>query len=302
MEGEASMASSGLITPVTGRKYVKSWMIDEFIDAALDFYRWTEEVLGRQYFFNVDIIRFLSHPEALVAWKKRSSDPDYARYISTKRLEELDRMERPYGILTGSYRLDTPVWLKDVRAYLWGKNLFEERTVSFSESHPEFDSTIYATGAVGPVFSSGLVPNKGEALIVKMPEWNFPWIVKEEVFFVPLKEKDMFWVGSYYQRWPADSNPSIDGEQTLMNAIKEIYDGSFVVIEHLSGIRPTVDDRRPLIGPYPGHEGKYLFNGMGTKGTSLAPYWAEQLVSHLELGMPLDRLVNPNRYKSQQSG
>src|SRR5687768_1573757 len=85
LEGEASIASSGLITPVTGRKYVKSWMIDEFIASSLDFYGWTEELLGKKYFHPVDIVRFLSHPEALLAWESRKGDPDYVNYISDKR-------------------------------------------------------------------------------------------------------------------------------------------------------------------------------------------------------------------------
>lgn len=302
LEGESSMASSGLITPVTGRKYVKSWMIDEFIDVALDFYTWTEDVLGKKYFFSVDIIRFLSHPEAIAAWNKRSADPDYSKYISSKRYEDLDKLERPYGILTGGYRLDTSAWLNDVRSYLSTMNLFQEGTVSYSEDVPGFPKIIYATGAVGPSVSTGLIPNKGEALIVKMPEWTLPGIVKEEVFFIPLGENNMFWVGSYYQRWPENSKPSSEGKHMLLKAIEDVYEGSFVVTDHLSGIRPTVDDRRPLVGPFPGYVNKYLFNGMGTKGTSLAPYWADHLISHLELNTPINRIVNPNRYKSQQSG
>lgn len=300
--GEASMASSGLITPVTGRKYVKSWMIDEFIASSLDFYKWTESFLGHTYFFPVEIVRFLSNSEALAAWEKRKNDPEYANYISDKRFEELDLLERPYGILTGGYRLDTPGWLTAVRNFLAEKDLFEEGIVTHDQIFPGYDGIIYATGAVGPSVSSGLIPNKGEALMVKMPEWRMPGIIKEEVFFIPLQEENMLWVGSHYQPWPQDSNPSKEGRHVLMQAIEHVYAGSFTVTEHLSGIRPTIDDRRPLIGPYPGHEGKYLFNGMGTKGTSLAPYWADHLVSHLVDNTPILKIVNPWRYSGQQSG
>src|SRR4030095_14969439 len=62
--GEASMASSGLINPVTGRRYVKAWMIDELIKKAIEFYTWTENLFGSTYFFPVDIVRFLSNEEA----------------------------------------------------------------------------------------------------------------------------------------------------------------------------------------------------------------------------------------------
>ena len=105
--GEASMASSGLIAPITGRRYVKAWRIDEYISKALDFYRWTEELLGNDYFFPVEIIRFLSSEEARRAWDKRLEDPEYDAYVSNKKYQLLDEMDRPYGILTGCYRLDT---------------------------------------------------------------------------------------------------------------------------------------------------------------------------------------------------
>jgi hypothetical protein len=45
----------------------------------------------------------------------------------------------------------------------------------------------------------GSFPIKVKHLIVKLPGWKLPGIVKEKVYFVPLKEKEMFWVGSYYQ-------------------------------------------------------------------------------------------------------
>lgn len=299
--GEASMASSGLITPVTGRKYVKSWMIDQFIESALEFYRWTEDLLGNKFFHQVDIVRFLSNHEALTAWEKRSIDPEYGPYISNKKYEALDQLQKPYGILTGGYRLNTPGWIHSARTYLAELGMFEERMYSLEDLYPEFDSVIYATGAVGTSVSKGLIPNKGEALVVNMKNWKYPAIIKEDVFFIPLEDSDTFWIGSYYEPWPEDPEPTLVGRKTLMQAIEKVYSGSFKVNSHLSGIRPTVDDRRPLVGRFPQYENKYLFNGMGTKGTSLAPFWADHLISHLIEGKPILPIVDPARY-SQQSG
>ena len=246
----------------------------------------------------MDIIRFLSNPEASEAWQKRSEDPGYAPYISKKRYEELDKRLRPYGVLTGGYRLDTPGWVNAARNFLKEKDLLHSGFEPITEAFVEPESIIYATGAVGKTVSNGIIPNKGEALIVKIPGWSMPGIVKEKVYFIPLKEKDMFWVGSYYHPWPEDADPSTDGKEILLTAISEVYPGDVELVDHLTGIRPTVDDRRPLVGPYPEHPGTYLFNGMGTKGTSLAPYWAGQLVTHLVDGSSLPAIVNPARYST----
>ncbi|MEO5906663.1 MAG: FAD-dependent oxidoreductase [Saprospiraceae bacterium] len=295
--GEASLVSSGLITPVTGRKYVKSWMIDEFLESAIEFYTWTEKLFGQQFFFPVEIIRFLSHPEALLAWEKRTNDEEYAKYVSIKRLESLDRMDRPYGILTGAYRLDAFAWMNAARSFLEEKGLLDygEATLS-KEDDDEKLITIFATGAIGELQSKGIIPNKGEALVVRMPEWQYPAIVKVEVFFIPLREEHLYWVGSYYEPWPSDPGPSVEGKQQLMKAIREIYNGPLVIVDHLSGVRATVDDRRPLVGRISGNEKKYMFNGMGTKGTSLAPYWADRLTDHLYDGHILPGIVDPARY------
>lgn len=295
-QGEASLASSGLIAPVTGRRYVKSWMIDELIDEAIQFYSWTEELLGEKYFFPVDIIRFLSHPEAEAAWHKRQGDPEYARYISNKKIEALDRMDRKYGIVTGGYRLNSQGWINSVREFLISKNLLEiKQNPVTADELSEYSNVIFATGAIDHNFDHGIIPNKGEALIVKMTEWPHPGIIKEELFFVPLGD-DTYWIGSFYDPGQTEPSPTVNGKQRIMEVIQKIHKGSFMVLEHLAGIRPTVDDRRPLIGPLPGRAGRFMFNGMGTKGTSLAPYWAKELIAHLTDNKPLSSVVDPARY------
>ncbi len=294
--GEASMASSGLINPVTGRRYVKAWMIDELIEKALDFYSWTEVLLGNSYFFPVDIIRFLSNPEAVTAWEKRFEDPLYAAYISNKRFEYLDDLQLPYGIVTGGYRLDTPGWLKAVRNFLAAEGFLESSFEPISDRVVGNDSIIFATGAVGKSLSKGMIPNKGEAIIVRIPGWKLPGVIKDKVYFIPLKESNLFWVGSYYQPWPENADPTEEGKEQLLAAISEVYPGEVKLMEHLTGIRPTVNDRRPLIGLSPEYPGKYLFNGMGTKGTSLAPYWADKLIDHITIGKSLPYIVDPSRY------
>ncbi|MDQ3016400.1 MAG: FAD-binding oxidoreductase [Bacteroidota bacterium] len=293
---EASTVSSGLINPVTGRKYVKSWLIDEYIEAALDFYSWTESLLGKKYFFQVDIVRSLINLEALNAWENRSKDQEYDRYISHKRFEEFDRLGKPYGVVTGGYRLDVQAWLKDVHQFLVENEILEIANALISDPGDQYEHVIYATGAVGLPVSLGLIPNKGEALIVKMPEWKLPGIIKEDVFFVPLSEEHTYWIGSHYEPWSEKAGPTAEGKQALIKAIEQVYEGPFVILQHLAGLRPTMQDRRPLVGPYPNKKNNYLFNGMGTKGTSLAPYWAEYLFAYLENGADLPAIVNPARY------
>jgi len=293
--GEASKASCGLIAPVTGRRYVKAWNIESYIDFAKEFYGWTEELLGQSFFEEIEIVRFLSNAEAAKAWLQRSGDPEYKKYISNKTNTSVDRFNKPYGILTGGYKLDTPAWLNAVRSFLLEKEILEIVDEPVDLENGVEGKIVLATGAMDKRFAHGVIPNKGEALIVKMPDWKIPLIVKDEIFIVPLHD-DVYWVGSYYDPGSDDPNPTVKGKEKLLDALAKLYNDPMEIIDHLAGVRPTVDDRRPLIGEFPGRPNVYLFNGMGTKATSLAPYWAEQLVGHLFDGVSLPKEVSPSRY------
>jgi glycine/D-amino acid oxidase-like deaminating enzyme len=52
-------------------------------------------------------------------------------------------------------------------------------------------------------------------------------------------------------------------------------------MEHKASIRPATLERRPFVGLHPHQENAGILNGMGTKGCSLAPFFASQLVDHL---------------------
>jgi hypothetical protein len=236
---------------VTGRRYVKAWNIETYIETAKEFYGWTEEVLGKLFFKEIEIVRFLSNAEAAKAWQHRAEDPGYSHYISSKTNSAIDELKRPYGILTGGYRLDTPGWLTSIHEFLAQKGLLKILDEPVSVNKVEDHVIILATGATDQNLAHGLIPNKGEALIVRLPEWKIPLILKDEVFIVPLYE-DVYWIGSYYQPWPTDPYPSAEGKHQLLQSLAQLYPGPVEILEHLSGVRPTVDDRRPIIGAFPG--------------------------------------------------
>ena len=52
------------------------------------------------------------------------------------------------------------------------------------------------------------------------------------------------------------------------------------VVNHIAGLRPTVKDRRPLIGELVSN--LYSFNGMGTRGVLIAPLLVVEFFGYLE--------------------
>ncbi|HNC64044.1 MAG TPA: FAD-dependent oxidoreductase, partial [Chitinophagales bacterium] len=70
----------------------------------------------------------------------------------------------------------------------------------------------------------------------------------------------------------------------------------YEVIDEKAGIRPTIKDRRPVLGAHPEHKNMYVYNGMGTKGISLAPYFSNELILHITENKEIDKEIGIQRF------
>jgi glycine/D-amino acid oxidase-like deaminating enzyme len=57
-----------------------------------------------------------------------------------------------------------------------------------------------------------------------------------------------------------------DGKQELIDRIKEIINCDFTIMEHFAGVRPTVKDRRPLVGTHAEYSAIHILNGLVPAG------------------------------------
>ena len=71
----------------------------------------------------------------------------------------------------------------------------------------------------------------------------------------------------------------------------------YTIVDHLAGIRPTIIDRRPLLGVHPEFEPLAILNGLGTRGVMIAPLMAIKLFEYLEHNIPLDNEVSITRFR-----
>ncbi|MCB0635020.1 MAG: FAD-dependent oxidoreductase, partial [Lewinella sp.] len=137
--------------------------------------------------------------------------------------------------------------------------------------------------------------SKGEVLRIRLPEHHFDRIIKHRLFIVPFVD-DTYWVGTYNDNQFKDEEPSAKGHDYLRERLDEVLAIPYEIVDHQAAVRPTVKDRRPFLGRHPGHPRLVLFNGLGTKGASLAPFWARHLAAHLENHTPLDPEVDIRRF------
>ena len=139
-------------------------------------------------------------------------------------------------------------------------------------------------------------PLKGELVHIKTKA-SFEHIVNRGVFILEVK-KGEFKVGSTYNWRDPFSGPSEEGKKELLERLEQIFRSDYEVLEHYAGIRPSTKDRRPFVGEHPEKKNMWIFNGLGTKGVTLGPYFAKQFINYLVNNKALDPVVNINRYYS----
>jgi glycine/D-amino acid oxidase-like deaminating enzyme len=144
-------------------------------------------------------------------------------------------------------------------------------------------------------------PNKGEALLIHAPDLPNEHIYKQGLMLAPLPVQNMFWVGSTYQWEFENDQPSSHFYNTTKAHLQQWLKVPFEIAAHKAAVRPAALERRPFVGFHPQWPAIGILNGMGTKGASLAPYFAQQLAQHIEHGFPIAAEADVARFSRMLS-
>ena len=274
-------------------------MIDDFLPHAIETYRELENILGKQFLFPKTILRLISSEDEIRLFTRKKAEPETGMYIGEiyNKLP-VEGLNNSYGaceIIDGG-NLDTLVFLNAYRDFLEGKNLlrkekFEYDLLVHSEDGISYKDIkarriIFADGykaaSANPFFNSlpfKLV--KGEILTLEIPKLSEEYIINKSMLLTPMGNH-IFKAGGTYEWDDLSENITEAGKSKLISQIEDILKLPYKIIAHQAGVRPAVNDRRPLLGMHPGYKNIGIFNGMGTKGVLLAPYMAEHFVDYLE--------------------
>ena len=130
--------------------------------------------------------------------------------------------------------------------------------------------------------------------IAGLPDDN---IYKKGLLMAPVWGKDsLYWIGSNYI-WDFDNtDPTTEFRELTERSLREWLKLPYKIIDHHSGVRPATLERRPFVGIHPHCASIGILNGMGTKGCSLAPFFARQLTDHLLHGDVIAPEADVNRF------
>lgn len=309
----SSKVAGGLYNPVILKRYSGVWRAQEQLDLLQSFYGDLETKLNTKFNFNTPVYRKLFSVEEQNDWFLATDRVGLAPFLSSKLVSKKYRaIDSPFNfgeVLQSGY-VDTDVLLSGYRNYLKENNLLFEDTfdysaIEFKENHIQYKgiearNIVFAEGygmVDNPYFGQlPLKGTKGELLIIKTKDLDLDAIIKASVFVLPLGN-DLYKVGATYS-WEDKTNlPTEEGKKQLLEKSKEVLQCDFEIVEHLAGIRPTVADRKPLVGTHPKYPNLHLLNGLGTRGVMIGPDMAKQLFESIELGKPIDSSADIMRFK-----
>jgi glycine oxidase len=307
----SSRIAAGLFNPITGRKMSKTWLADKIFPYLHQYYREVEAISGEKFFHPIPLYRPFTSVEEQNDWMARSGDPVYAPFIQKILTGHfLDGVKDPYGglLLRQCGFVNTEKYIRAVGILIERDGTLCREVFFPDDLKIHADSVSYRNiNAAGAIFCTGVHhekffnwlpvrPLKGETISIKSQVITNT-IVNRGVYMVPEEPTGHWRVGSTYHfhdRTPATTE---EARKELEAKISELIESPFIVTDHQWGFRPTTPDRRPILGAHREFKNLVLFNGLGTKGASLAPYFSEVLVCWLEKEGPLMKEVDIERFK-----
>ncbi len=294
----SSWVAGGLYNPVILKRFKPAWRAAEQLNLLRPFYRKLEEKLEVDLNYPVPVLRRFVSAEEQNLWFEAADNPKLSPFMSLElRPDHNSALHAPfgYGEVLGTGRIDTKALVEGYAQYLersakidylsmeYGSLSIEQDRVSYGGIKAE--KIVFATGyglREDPYFNYlPLQGTKGELLTLRIPDLHEKNVIKSSVFIIPL-EQDLYRIGATY-KWKDKSNePTTAAREELLEKLDSFLKCDYEVVDHIAGIRPTVTDRRPLVGRHPSHPNLYVLNGFGSRGVMIGPYASTILFDFIE--------------------
>ena len=303
----ASMVSAGIINPAVLKRFTTFWLAQEQIDSLKKTLSEIEGYTHKNYLIEKPILRVFHDEKEKELWLKKSNEISFLSNDFIK----INSIKNPFGCgkVNHSARLNVRDFFTDLINFLeQNSHLIKEKfdynlvkTENSTYKNIQFKNIIFAEGMAvkeNPYFSEIPVEaNKGHHLEVKISEKiEDDFTIKKKHFIFPLNENTYYYGGTYDRE---QTHHKIDDSavEKLTNALAEFYPNDFEVTQVKFGFRPTVKDRRPIVGAHSEFKNFYVFNGLGARGILNGNYFAINLYNHLENGEEIHPEVDLKRFQ-----
>ena len=310
IEKSSSVVAAGLYNPIVFKRFTQSWMAKELIEYLNGFYSELEDLLKCNFHTKHHILKVFTNQEEKKLWEKKSQTDEFMLPdIDGSYLHEQLASNLGIAHVVGGGAIDLRKLLTEFRKYLVSHqrlmvDSFDYDRLNINSSllqyaEVDYELIIFCEGAAAvhnPFFpKQAFKLTHGETFEILADHLPDSDVINKGAFLLP-KGNRTYKVGATYRWENVDGKISSDGYEELKSKLDSILKVPYEVSKHEAGIRPTVVDRRPIMGHSLQHKQLSFFNGMGTKGVMLAPYFSEQFVKHLLDGESLSEEVDIARY------
>jgi glycine/D-amino acid oxidase-like deaminating enzyme len=309
----SSRIAAGIYNPVILKRFSGLANAQEQLDTLNLFYSNLRAQKGIDSNKPMPILRKFASYEEQNNWFSAADKKELSPFLSTTLITDKFisvTSDFDYGEVRQTGYVDTESLLEKYHTYLHHIHAFSKDTFDYNLMESNNDNVrykdiearhiIFAEGfgvCANPFFNYlPLDGTKGEILVIKAPNLHLDVILKAGIFILPLGGQS-FKVGATYNWEDKTQGPTPEGKAELLDKIREVIHCEFEIIDHKAGIRPTVKDRKPLIGTHPEHARLHILNGLGTRGVMLGPAMAEKLYDHIEAGTVLEKEISIERFR-----
>ncbi|WP_194850124.1 NAD(P)/FAD-dependent oxidoreductase [Nonlabens antarcticus] len=310
----SSHVAAGVFNPVVLKRFSPVWNAQEQLDLLFPFYTQVQSYLSEPLLHLKPVWRRLHDEKERKTWTRKSMREDLDNLMVTNPIDDsIEGIEAPYGygMVNHTGWLDTNVYMQGSFEYFKKREefelaIFDYAALNINKDHVtyqdrEANAIIFAEGIrlpENPWFKNlPLQGNKGEILIIKCAGLKLDQIIKSSVFLMPFKE-DLFWVGATYDRDYIDSDATEVARDYLISKLDTFLKIPYEIVDQKSGIRPTTVDRRPFVGNHPELKNLYVFNGMGSRASLVAPWASKLLFEKMYTGTEMPAEMDISRFQN----
>ncbi|MDO9000129.1 MAG: FAD-dependent oxidoreductase [Bacteroidota bacterium] len=311
-----SKVAAGIWNPIVFKRLTKSWLADEIIPYLNQFYSQVEKKVNKKLITQRALIKPFTEEQEKKLWQKKASLElsdflDDTIYNADSTNLNNCKIINQYGIVKQSGNLDVNEFLKSTNS-IFTESVIDE-VFDYNELKINSDFVSYKNiKTKNIIFCEGylvknnphfnwikLKPAKGEVLTLVSSDLKLKNQILNRNGFLMDLDNDTFKLGATYEWDDLSEEPTQKGLVELQTKLQQLISCEYTIQSHQAGVRPSSSDRRPIIGPHPAHKNLFIFNGLGTKGVMLAPYFAKKFVNFYLKKETLHNDVMVNRFYSQ---
>ena len=309
----ASKVAAGLFNPIGIKRCVRSWRADDFLPIAIERYKFLEEKLETKFLNIKPIYRLFANEVNRKQWQIKCSNDQMDDFISDfKPPNSYSYLIDDFGgaSISPAGNLEVVKFLDSSRRYFISTDCLVEEEFNF-DLLDVYTGTYNSFQAKKIIFCEGFraiynpyfkylpfTPTKGELLTIHIPSIEkIDKIVSKGVFIIPLGN-NLFRVGATYNHNEFDDVVTSEGIAYLTEKIEQVIECEYEVFSLDAGVRPTVRDRKPLIGIHPKYEKLAIFNGLGSRGVLQGPYLSAHFCTFLTTSQKMYQSIDIQRIKT----